>query len=252
MTKLIILGSSNAIATENHENTHMVLVGEKRTVLVDCVSSPLLRLERAGVDFNQVSDLILTHFHPDHVSGVPLLLMDLWLLGRRAPLKIHGLEHTLERVENLMGFYGWKNWPAFFPVEFSRVAPVERTLILTSEDFRLYTSPVRHLIPTIGLRIESAASGKVIAYSCDTEPCQEVAHLAESADILIHEAAGAGRGHSSAAQAADIAREAEVGRLLLIHYPTGRHSADDIVGEARAHFQGAVALAEDFMELEMD
>jgi ribonuclease Z len=252
MTKLIILGSSNAVPTENHENTHMVLVGNGRAVMVDCVSSPLLRLEKAGVDFNEVGDLILTHFHPDHVSGVPLLLMDMWLLGRRAPLTIHGLEHTLERTEGLMGFYGWKNWPAFYPVEFNRVAPAELNPLLASDDFRIFTSPVRHLIPTIGMRIESVGSGKIIAYSCDTEPCQEVVHLAESADILIHEAAGQGRGHSSAAQAADIAREAEVDRLLLIHYPTGRHSASDLVRDAKAHFQGAVALAEDFMELEMD
>jgi ribonuclease Z len=252
MTKLIILGSSNAVATENHENTHMVLVGKGRTVMVDCVSSPLLRLERAGVDFNLVSDLVLTHFHPDHVSGVPLLLMDMWLLGRRAPLMIHGLEHTLERMEGLMGFYGWKNWPDFYPVEFSRVASAELTPLVATEDFRLYSSPVRHLIPTIGLRIESGVSGKVIAYSCDTEPCQEVVRLADSADVLIHEAAGEGRGHSSAAQAADIAREAEVGTLLLIHYPTGPHSAGDIVRDARVHFQGAIALAEDLMELEME
>lgn len=252
MTKLIILGSSNAVATANHENTHMVLVGKGRAVMIDCVSSPLLRLERAGVDFNMVSDLVLTHFHPDHVSGVPLLLMDMWLLGRRAPMVIHGLGHTLERMEGLMGFYGWKNWPGFYPVEFNRVASAERSPLLTSEDFRIYTSPVRHLIPTIGIRIEAVGSGKVIAYSCDTEPCQEVVSLAESADVLIHEAAGEGRGHSSAAQAADIAREAEVGQLLLIHYPTGPHSAGDLVREARMHFQGSIARAEDFMELEME
>jgi ribonuclease Z len=155
-------------------------------------------------------------------------------------------------MEDLMGFYGWKNWPGFYPVEFNRVASAERSPLLTSEDFRIYTSPVRHLIPTIGIRFEAVSSGKVIAYSCDTEPCQEVVSLAESADVLIHEAAGEGRGHSSAAQAADIAREAEVGRLLLIHYPTGRQSAGDVVREARMHFQGSIARAEDFMELEME
>ena len=90
MSKLIILGSSNAISHKDHENTHMVIVGEKRTVLVDCVSNPILRLEQAGVDFNAITDLILTHFHPDHVSGVPLLLMDMWLMGRREPLNVYG------------------------------------------------------------------------------------------------------------------------------------------------------------------
>jgi ribonuclease Z len=137
-------------------------------------------------------------------------------------------------------------------VEFNRVPPAELNPLLVSDDFRIFTSPVRHLIPTIGIRIEAANSGKIVAYSCDTEPCQEVVHLAESADVLIHEAAGEGRGHSSAAQAGDIAREAEVNRLLLIHYPTGPLSANDLVRDAKAHFQGAVSLAEDFMELDMD
>lgn len=103
MPKLIILGSSNAIPDARHENTHMVIVGEQRTVLVDCVSNPILRLQRAGVEFDNLTDLILTHFHPDHVSGVPLLLMNMWLMGRRRSLSIYGLHHTLDRIEGLMG-----------------------------------------------------------------------------------------------------------------------------------------------------
>ena len=116
MAKLIILGSSNAIPDEKHENTHMAVVGDKRTVLIDCVSNPILRLPQAGIEFNALTDLVLTHFHPDHVSGVPLLLMNMWLLGRKNPLNIYGLHHTLSRIEDLMGFYAWENWPNFFPV----------------------------------------------------------------------------------------------------------------------------------------
>lgn len=104
MPKVIILGSSNAIPSTGHENTHMVVVGEDRTVLVDCVSNPILRLEKAGLDFNNLTDLVLTHFHPDHVSGVPLLLMDMWLMGRHKPLNIYGLHHTLDRMEDFNGF----------------------------------------------------------------------------------------------------------------------------------------------------
>jgi ribonuclease Z len=105
MAKLVILGSSNALADETHENTYMVLQGVERTIMIDCVNNPIFRLGRFGVDFNNLTDLILTHFHPDHVSGVPLLLMNMWLLGRQRPLDIYGLHHTLDRIENLMGFY---------------------------------------------------------------------------------------------------------------------------------------------------
>jgi ribonuclease Z len=250
MPKLIILGTSNAIPDEKHENTHMVLVGETRTILIDCVNSPILRLQKAGVDFNNLTDLILTHFHPDHVAGVPQLLMNMWLMGHRQPLNIYGLHHTLDRMEDLMGFYGWSEWPEFFPVAFYRLPAQEMVTVLNYEEMSIYSSPVRHMIPAIGLRVEFKQSGKVLAYSCDTEPCAEVIRLAEGADVLIHEAAGALTGHSSAAQAGDVARQAEVGELYLIHYPTGQFAAGNQVEEARERFDGPVSMAEDFVTLE--
>ncbi len=250
MAILIILGSSNAIADEKHENTHMVLQGIERTILIDCVNNPILRLRRVGVDFNSLTDLILTHFHPDHVSGVPLLLMNMWLLGRERPLDIYGLHHTLDRIENLMGGYDWANWPNFFPVAFHRLPAEERTLVLENSEFRVFASPVRHLLPTIGLRCEVLKTGKVLAYSCDTEPCSQVVNLAAGVDVLIHEASGASPGHTSASQAGEIARQAEAKVLCLIHYPTGSFDYASLVGQAKEYFQGEVFLAEDFMELE--
>ncbi len=220
--------------------------------MVDCVSNPILRLERAGLDFNDLTDLIVTHFHPDHVSGLPLLLMDMWLMGRRKSINIYGLHHTLDRVEDLMGFYGWADWPDFFPVAFHRLPMQEMTTVIDSPDFRIFSSPVRHLLPTIGLRFEFNHSKKTLAYSCDTEPCAQVIRLAAGVDILIHESAGASRGHSSAEQAGEVANQAEVGKLYLIHYPTGKYANGDLVADAHRRFQGEVALAEDFMVLNFD
>jgi ribonuclease Z len=252
MAKLIFLGTSNAISSEDHENTHMVLVGGKRTVLIDCPNSPFLRFKKAGVDFNSISDLIVTHFHPDHVSGVPQLLMNMWLMGRIPPLKIHGFKHTIERIENLMDLYKWSEWPDLYPVEFHRLPEQVRVSVLDCEEFRILTSPVQHFIPTMGLRIEFASSKKIVAYSSDTEPCAQVTELAEGADVLVHEASGALPGHSSAKQAGEVARQAEVGSLYLIHYPTGPFASGDLVTEARLRFDGPVVLAEDFMELDFE
>ena len=249
MGKIIILGTSNSIPHRDHENTHMIVVGEQRTVLVDCVSTPALRLERAGVDLNSITDVILTHFHPDHVAGVPLLLMDMWLTGRRRPLNIYGLAITMDKMEVMMGLYEWEHWPGFFPTTFMRLPASEMTPVLDCPDFKIFSSPVRHLIPNIGLRVEFK-NKKVAAYSCDTEPCEQVVQLASGADLLIHESTGHTSGHSSAAQAAEVASQAEAERLLLIHYPNGRFRATDLLADARAHFQGEVALAEDFMTLE--
>jgi len=251
MAKLVILGSSNAVSSKDSENTHMVLAGEARTVLVDCVSNPIHRLKQVGVDFNDLTDLILTHFHPDHVSGVPLLLMDMWLRGRQKPINIYGLHYTLDRMEKLMSLYSWEKWPNFFPVAFHRLPSGERIPLFDCDEMSIFASCVHHMIPTIGLRFELKQSQRVAAYSCDTEPCIEVVHLSEGADVLIHEASGAMRGHSSAEQAGQIATQAEVDKLYLIHYPTGDNANHDLIAEAQQAFQGEVDLARDFMVIDL-
>jgi ribonuclease Z len=251
MSKVIILGTSNAIPTVHAENTHMAIVGDERVVLVDSASNPVVRLEQAEVDLNSLTDIIITHFHPDHASGVPLLLMDMWLLGREKPLNVHGLDYTLERIEGLMDFYNWKKWPNFFPVHFNKVPMDELYTLMDCSDFTIKSSPVHHMVPNIGLRVEFKSSGKVMAYSCDTEPCDEVVRLSDGADVLIHEATGESIGHSSAQQAGETARRAEAGRLYLIHYNTGKGAnPQQLISQAASAFQGEIRLTKDFMTLD--
>ena len=248
MLKLIVLGTSNAIPDEDHENTYLALIGNQRQVLIDCAGSPVVRLKQAGINLNELTDLFLTHFHPDHVAGVPSLLMSMWLLGRKEPLDVYGLDYTLDRLEKLMGFYEWEQWPDFFTVNFHRLPADMLTLALECEEFRIFTSPVSHLIPTIGLRVETFETGRVFAYSCDTQPCEAVRGLAEKATILFHEATGEHPGHSSASQAGQIASQADAKSLYLIHYDPRNES---LIDEAQKEFPGQVFLAEDLMTLEI-
>ena len=250
MPKITVLGTASAVPTMDQENTHFAITGNKNLVMVDCVGSPLRRLARAGLDYQNLTDLILTHFHPDHVSGVPLMLMDLWLLGRTEPLTIHGLDFTIDRMEAMLDLYDWRDWPGFFQVDFHRISESELTPVLENNDFRIYASPVHHLVPTMGLRVEFCDSGKVMAYSCDTEPCDEVRRLAASADILIHEAAGEASGHSSAFQAGEIATAAGAASLYLIHYPSNNHEGK-MLEEAKKAFPGEVGLTKDFQVFEL-
>jgi len=80
----------------------------------------------------------------------------------------------------------------------------------------------------VGLRIQSNRSGGTVGYSCDTAPSGNVAYLGRDADWLVHEANGTGEGHSSAPQAARIAKQAQANRLLLVHLPPG-NKQDDLI-----------------------
>lgn len=248
MARLIVLGSSGVVSDGHHDNTHFVLQGDRSVILVDCGSNPVVKLRRFGIHYNQLTDMILTHFHPDHVYGMPILLMHMWLLGRRKPLRVHGLNHCLERTEDLMAAFSWDSWPQFFPVAFHRVPERNGQVIVDNPDFLVQSWAVQHFnVPTIGLRIESKVSGKTIGYSCDTAPVPTLLHLASNVDLLFHEATGYDpEGHSSAAQAGTIAREAQSKRLVLIHYNVWDTDPSPLVEEAAQTYDGPIELATDF------
>lgn len=101
--------------------------------------------------------------------------------------------------------------------------------------------------------------GRVVAIAGDTLPCSAAVELARGADLLVHEATfGAAhrelaplRGHSTAAQAAEIARQAGARRLVLTHFSARYQQAEgpsveDLVREARAIFP-ATDAAHDLM-----
>jgi ribonuclease Z len=250
MPKLIILGTSSAVPSTQHENTHLAVLGDDSFLLIDSGGNPTVRLSQAGHGLLELTDVLITHFHPDHAGGVPSLIMNSWLLGRKKSLNLYGLEETLLRINQNMDLYTWRKWPDFYTLNQYPLLAEENAPAFENSDIKVSTSPVRHMIPNIGLKVESKLTGKTVVYSSDTEPCPEVIRLAEGADILIHEASGAGLGHTSAAQAGEIARQSNVKTLFLIHYPTKSTDLALFIEQARTTFEGPVILAQDFMEIE--
>lgn len=249
MGRIIILGSASAVPTEGYENTHLLVETSNHLILVDCPGNPVVRLNQAGFDINQVTDIVLTHFHPDHVSGFASLLMSMWLLNRSQSINVYGLAVTLDKAQKMMELFDWQQWPNFFPVNFLLIDSVENTMVMSQSDLTIFSSPVEHLIPTVGLRFEFQKERKTVVYSCDTEPSQAVRRLTQGADVLIHEATGASKGHTSPEKAGEIAAQAGVGSLYLIHYPPQLIEPYLLQEKARLFFNGPVSVAKDFMEI---
>jgi ribonuclease Z len=99
--------------------------------------------------------------------------------------------------------------------------------------------------------------GRKLALSGDTRPCDAMLYAAYRADVLVHEATfaeeererAAGNGHSTARQAAELARDAEV-RLLALNHVSTRHPPRLLRDEARAVFPATV-LPRDFDTIEI-
>jgi ribonuclease Z len=99
--------------------------------------------------------------------------------------------------------------------------------------------------------------GRKLVYSGDTKPCEALRIAAHEADVLIHEATFADEdveralqtGHSTARQAAELAVEARVRMLALVHLST-RHGAAECKREAREVFADA-QVPRDFDTIEV-
>lgn len=247
MEKFVILGSANAIPKLTQENTHLYAESGENRVLVDCGDNALVSLQKNGLDPNLISDLVITHFHPDHAGSLPNLLMGMWLEKRILPLTIHGLEFTLDRVKALLGLFGWNNWQNMYPVTFNTLPEAGEGSIIKEKGFTVICRMVKHLIPTVGLRF-NFPDGKTVTYSCDTEPCDSLIELARGSQILVQESAGPGKGHTSAEEAGKIAASVNAQKLVLIHYEQ-RAGVSNLIKQAGETFSGEIVAAADGMTL---
>jgi ribonuclease Z len=103
-----------------------------------------------------------------------------------------------------------------------------------------------------------ARPGRKVVYSGDTRPTENVVELAQNADLLIHDGTLEDElidkayedGHSTAGQAAEVAKKAEVGWLILTHVSARYKNADVLVKQARKIFP-RTDVAEDFMKIDL-
>jgi len=251
MLKVIILGSGPALPGPGQDYAQLLLLGQQHSLLIDCGSNPFQKFQAFGLAASVPTDLIVTHFHPDHIAGYSTLLLSCWLAGRQNSLNVHGLEYTVTRMKAMMELYDTHDWPGMFAIEYNQISSDDQSRVLNYDEFSVLSWSVKHVIPNIGLRIESTETGKVLAYTSDTEPCPQVSQLAQGAEILIHEATGNHDWHTSAAQAGIVANRAGVKELYLIHYSAEGQEKKDMINSARKNFAGPIFLAEENMALDL-
>jgi ribonuclease Z len=249
--RVICLGTGAALNAERAQTSIALRLPGDETILFDVSSGTLVlgRLRSAGIPLEGISHLFVSHRHFDHVGGLaPLLISMVSLPGAR--LTVYALPGTLRALRNLLaltipGVEGWLGRR----LEWREVVPGSPILAGAAE-----VTPflVDHSVECAGYRI--AQGGATVVFAADTTPCQKVGEYAHRADLLIHEAHGLedeadaahALGHSTAAEAGEVAREAGAGRLVLTHLRAGRFAdPGELVAEAGKAFGGPVEAARD-------
>lgn len=225
--------------SDPHRTTTMLAVENGEGVIaVDCGGDLIQRMLQGGIELGKLEALVLTHGHPDHVSGFPLLMQRLWLQGRREALPVVGPAPTLAIARRLWEAFDLGNEKGMPPIDWIAVGGATGEGQLPFQSWQCRFGPASHGPDTIGLRFQDPQSGSTVAYSSDTAPDPRIAALARDSDILVHEATGSGPGHSSVLEAAGIAKEAKAKRLLLVHLPPRKLIPDEMLAKAETVFPG--------------
>jgi ribonuclease BN (tRNA processing enzyme) len=246
---LTILGCGGWLPAHGRQTACALLRGGDSAIMIDAGTGVGRLVERPELlDGVQRLDILLTHFHLDHVAGLAYLpavcvCEDTTIWGPGSLLYGTPTHELLERVSQ----------EPFHPVALEEQDITVRDLPageLELDGVRIdLRRQDRHSAPSLGFRF-----GDAFTWVTDTAYDPDSARFAAGCSMLAHEAwytSAAPRNvdiHSSVAEAAKVALEAGIGRLLLIHAPPFKPALDDLLLEAQSELPQAV-LAEDGAEV---
>jgi len=260
MAKIVFLGTAAAVASAERDNTSLLFVDDSGIkFLIDCAGSPVVKLAKLGFDYRQISNLILTHTHVDHIYGVPSLFHSQYKLSNR--VNIFATQECLLLIRGLLSFHRLEDPKKFPQVSFHTIPADRNSFVFFESEKTIITSfPVKHAPDSMGLRIFLKDSLSTCVYSGDTAFSKKIIEEAKGADYLIHDCAcpsrfakGLEEAHTSALALGEIAEEAQVKTLIPIHFLTEiDFEMEEIESEIRKNFSGKLIIPSDFDFLELN
>lgn len=244
MLEWIVLGSGTALSRGPRTPAgYAARIGEE-TLLFDCGPATLLRMGEAGIDFEKLTRVFVTHFHPDHVSdlGPMLFARNIPGVDCSPELSVWGPRGIEEHHAGLRALYGDWVCGRSYRLEV-RAFPGE----LRHGTWTVRSREVDHGPGALAYRIE--ADGRSIVYSGDTGYCEAIVDLCRGADLAVLECSlpddRVTDNHLSPSLCGRIAAEAGVGRLMLTHLYPACESIDAASIAGAAGFEGPIEVAED-------
>jgi ribonuclease Z len=287
--ELIILGTASQVPTRHRNHNGYFLRWDDQGILFDPGEGTQRQMLRAGVAATDITRICVTHFHGDHSLGLPGVIQRLSLdrvphtVTAHFPASGTGYFRALRHATS---FYETADVREA-PIE--EQGPIPGTIIearrlrhpVETYGYRLVEPDGRRMLPdklaahgisgpAVGELIRAghhqgvtlaevsvARPGQRFAFVMDTGLCDNVYALAEGADLLVIEATFRSRdaataaqvGHLTAAQAARVAAESRVRRLVLTHFSQRYDDPAGFAAEAREHFDGELIIAEDLMRV---
>jgi ribonuclease Z len=196
--QVVVCGSASPLGNSpNHAQACLAVLTPEHFFLFDVGARAPLRIAQARLPLGRLNGVFLTHFHSDHIAGLPDVNLASWVQGRPTPLMIYGPEGVTTVVEGFNAAYALDRGyrvahhgsdtlpPALGPM--AATALEEPGLVWADETLTIRAVTVDHdpASPALGYRIDYG--GRSVVISGDSKASAALFSLAEDADLLFHD-----------------------------------------------------------------
>ena len=289
MLDVCLLGSGGMMPLPYRFLTSLMTRFNGSSLMIDCGEGTQVAVKEKGWSFKPIDVICFTHYHGDHISGLPGLLLTMGNADRTEPLTLIGPK-GLERVVNSLRVIA-PELP--FPIIYQEIQGAEQTFELNG--YRLKAFRVNHNVLCYGYTIEIDRAGKFdveraraneipqkywsrlqngetvesemgiltpdmvlgpqrkgikLTYTTDTRPTDSIRENAKDSDLFICEgmygekekaAKAVEYKHMTFYEAAELAKEANVGEMWLTHYSPSLTKPEHYMNDVKKIFPRAKA-----------
>ncbi len=147
MIKLTFLGTSGAIPSPKRNHPAILLSYNSENILIDCGEGTQVQFKKAKISAAKLTKLLITHWHGDHVLGIPGLLQTLSFSGYNKELEVYGPKGILTHIQNVL-----RAFPSVVVTDLRNKLKLKvfeaKGKFADDKDFYLEAFPVKHGIPS--------------------------------------------------------------------------------------------------------